>query len=86
MQLDFQFQGVRYMLNFEDYLCKEYAEKGIKTVELRVYYSLAPDSLYASSLRHIKDHKIVWGQWDDTHLPKTAQDYCDRLIGMAVFA
>jgi hypothetical protein len=74
------------MLNFEDYLCKEYAEKGVKSVELRVYYTLAPESLYASSMKLIKDNKIVWGQWDNMHLPKEAQDHCDRIIKLAVFA
>ena len=86
MKLDFQFQGVRYELNFEDYLCKEYAEKGIKAVELKVYNSLAPDSLYGSSIKEVKGNKIVWHDWDNTFLSKSAQDYCNRMIALAVFA
>jgi hypothetical protein len=87
MQLDFQFNGTRYMLNFDDYLCKEYAEKGIKSVELRVYHSLKSDSLYASSLRLIEQRKIVWNPvHDNAYIPKEARDYCDRVIQMAVFA
>lgn len=80
MQLDFQHAGIRYMLNFECADC----ENGI--FELRVYYSLELDSLYASSLKLIKNNKIVWGHWDDTYLPKSAQDYCDRLVKLLVFS
>ena len=85
MQLDFQYNGVRYMLNFEDVLCKEYAP-GVKAVELRIYDSLAPDSLYGSSLKVIKNNKIVWHEWDNTYLPKDTQSYCDRMVKLMIFA
>lgn len=68
------------MLNFECADC----ENGI--FEMRVYYSLKSDSLYASSLKMIKDNKIVWSEWDNSYLSKEAQQYCDRMINLLVFA
>ena len=83
--IDFQYNGIRYALNFENPLCQKYAEDGIKTFELRVYYSLKPDSLYGSSLKQIKDNKIVWHDWDNTYLSKEAQNYCDRIFKNKTF-
>ncbi len=85
MQLDFQYDGVRYMLNFECNDCEK-NENGNSVFEMRVYYSLKADSLYSSSLKMIKDQKIVWHDWDKNYVPKEAQDYCDRMMGVIVFA
>lgn len=87
MKLDFQFAGTRYMLDFDDFLCKElWEEQGREAVRLRVYYSLDPKSLYGSSIKEIKDGKIVWNTWDDQYVSKEAQDYCDKLVKLKAFA
>jgi hypothetical protein len=85
MQLDFEYEGTRYMLNFECVDCEK-NENGNSVFEMRVYYSLEADSPYASSLKMIKDNKIVWGQWDDMYVPKSAQLYCDRMVNLMVYA
>jgi hypothetical protein len=82
MKLDFKFEGTRYMLNFDNFGIVN----GVQTLELRVYNSLDVDSLYASSAKEIKDGKIVWHDWDESHIPKSAQAYCDRIMSLKVFA
>lgn len=81
MKIDFQFNGKRYMLNFEDPILKD----SVFSFELRSYYSLEPDSNYASSLKRIENNKIVWGAWDYGFISKEAQEHCDRLIRNKAF-
>lgn len=85
MKLDFKFNNTRYMINFDDIVCKN-RDDGKIVVELRVYYSLDSDSLYSSSLKEIKNNKIIWQEWDNSYLPIEAQKHCDRLIKSLVFA
>jgi hypothetical protein len=86
MQIDFQYNSVRYMLNFDNYHCLKYMSEGVRAVEIRIYYSLDSDSSYGSSIKEIKNNKIVWHEWDDTRLSIDAQYYIDRMVSMRVFA
>ena len=85
MQLDFQFERVRYMLNFECADCQK-NENGNSLLELRVYHSLGPGSTYASSLKLIKDNEIIFNDNDDYYVPKEAQKFCNRMVKLLVFA
>lgn len=81
MNLDFQYNGVRYMINFDDPILKG----SLFAFELRVYHSLASDATYSSSLKRIENGKVIWGGWDYRYLPKEAQEHCDRYIKNMAF-
>jgi len=80
MKLDLQYEGVRYVLDFED------VDAGPESFILKVYYSLDLDSSYGASMKQIKDNKIVWSLWDEEFVSKNARDYLDKAIKLLAFA
>jgi hypothetical protein len=80
MKLDLQYEGVRYVLDFED------VDAGPESFLLKVYYSLDSDSSYGASMKQIKDNKIVWSLWDEERVSKKTRDYLDRVVKLLVFA
>jgi hypothetical protein len=75
MECEFEFCGVKYKILSES----KYV------IELRVYYDLTSIN-YCSSLKRIKNGKIVWHDWDEQYLSKYAMIYCDRYIKNIIFS
>jgi hypothetical protein len=72
--IEFEFCGIKYTILSEDQ----------NTIEIRVYHSLT-STTYASSLKRIKNGKIVWHDWDKQYISEAAMEYCDRYIKNIVF-
>lgn len=84
MKLDFEFESVRYVLDFD--LDFDYQSDDENMFDLQVYHSLDAGSTYASAIHRIENGKIVWNENDNYYVSKSAQQYCDRLVKLIVFA
>ena len=79
VKIDFQLDGVKFELDFDD--PDYFQSNGIERVLIRALYG---DNWYErgdiSVIRDIVNEKIVWNKLDEMYLSKEAMDYCDKLI------
>jgi len=78
MKIDFQFKGIKYGLDFDDYLSQQ-----IHGVDIKIYSEKA---MTIGLLRIISDEKIIFMDYDEKYISKDAQEYCNRFIKNLVFA
>lgn len=67
--------GNKYVFDFISYP---------KCIEITVYEG--GGTMLSSTVRQVKDGKIIWSHWDDLHISIEATRYCDKLAKNLAFA
>lgn len=80
MQYEFQLKGVKYVLDFDDPDAKLCAGIGIK-----VYENFNGNLSFTSTIRVIRDNKIIWETFDSVYVPEEVQEYCNKIVKNKAF-